>query len=462
MSKGIAFRRLRAAMAALVLALILLGAGAAQADEAARDQYRLNLEVILDEQIVRVTQTLDFTNRTGQALDSMTFSVYANILRRQTAVPVESAQFSDAFPAGYAPGGVDFMNVEMNGQKAEWGMQGSSELFLRVECGLEPGEAAQFTFEYYLLLPVYSGAMGVGDLGWRLTNFYPVAAVWDEYLQDFPLNGYTAVTEPLLSETADYQVTVSLPETYALAAPGEIKGELDGEGMIHYEIRAESVRECALIFSRKMFERTEEMQSGAQLRVLANTASAAERIASIALPVMNWLEQKFGAYPWPCLTIAETDYLYDGLSYPGVIQVSKSLTGIMDGEALEKAVVRLCAKQYFSGIVGSSRNGAPWLSEAVPSFVSLLYYEEKNGYDDFMKRLNDQVLPSLSLTIPGGVTVDSAAERFTSRMEYEIVVADRGTAVLYEMRQSMGEYVFMQALAEYVKRMSMKNASAAG
>ena len=443
---------------ALMLAcLILLGAlFSASADEEKRDLYVLNLDVLPDEQTVRVTQSVTYTNRTGRTLDYMMFSVYANILRRQSTVPVESSRLTEAFPEGYAPGGVDFMKIEVNGEQADWGVQGSSELFLRVECSMEPGETAQFGFEYYLLLPVYSGAMGVGDLGWRLTNFYPVAAVWDEYLEDFPLNGYTVMNEPLFSEAADYQVTLSLPETYALAAPGLVTAVPDGEGMVDYEIRAESIRELALMFSRKMFEKTDCMQSGASLCVQANSASKAARILNTALPVVNWLEEKFGAYPWPCLTIAETDCLSGGLSYPAVIQVSKDLSG----SALDKAVVNLCVKQYFSAIVGSSRNGAPWLSEAVSSFVSLLYYEEQNGYDDFIRRLNDQVLHSLQITVPGGVTVDSPSERFASRMEYEIVAVDRGTAVLYEMRQVMGEDVFMEALAEYVRRMAMKNAAA--
>ena len=200
------------------------------------------------------------------------FSVYANVLRRQAAVPVEDTLLNDAFPEGYAPGGVDFMRVQVNGEDAEWGVQGDSELFLRVECDMQPGESAQFEFEFYVLLPVYSGAMGVGDLTWRLTNFYPVAAVWDEYLEDFPLGGYTAMGEPLHSEAADYHAVISLPETYELAAPGMVTESSDGEGTVRYEIEAEGIRELALIFSRKMTERTGETEGGAQIRVLANTS----------------------------------------------------------------------------------------------------------------------------------------------------------------------------------------------
>ena len=444
----------------LILGVLFSAVEAFAEEETARERYDLAIDVLIDQQAARVTETIEYTNRTGQTLENMMFSVYMNALRRQSAVPVETDDLSDAFPEGYAPGGVDFMSVQVNGGDAQWGVQGESELFLRVECHMEPGETVQFRFDFYVLLPVYSGAMGVGDLTWRLTNFYPVAAVWDEYLGDFPLDGYTAMNEPLTAEASDYHVSISLPETYQLAAPGSITETADGEGMISYEIEAEGVRELALVFSRKTTERTAETDSGTRIRVLANTASAAKRMLDAALPAMNWLEEKFGAYPWETLTLVETEYLYEGVSHPGVIQVSNGLTGLTEGEALTNAIVNLCAKQYFGAIAGNRKNAAPWLSEAISSFVSLLYFEEKNGYNDFMQRLNKQVLPSLSVTIPGGVTVDSESEQFTSRMEYEIVVVDRGTAVLYLMRQAMGEEIFMEGLSEYISRTWLSRATA--
>lgn len=451
---------MKRALALLIALLIAACALQASAEEAARDRYHLDITILENEQAARIVQTCEYTNRTGSAQSGVLFCVYANVLRRQSAAPVEAEQMNDAFPAGYAPGGVDFIQIQVNGEPAEWGVQGEKELFLRVGCELEPGERARFEFEYYLLLPAYSGAMGVGDLGWRLTNFYPVAAVYDPYLEDFPLNDYTMVNEPHFAESADYTVRMELPETYDLAAPGEVTAVPDGEGRVAYDVRAEGIRQLALIFSRKMTERAAILDSGVKLRVLANTASDAQAMLDSALPVMNWLEETFGAYPWPSLTIVETDYLYDGLAYPGVIQVSDSLTGPAQRKELDQAIVSLCADQYFGCIVGNNPSGAPWLGESVSAFASLLYYEAKNGYDDYLVRLNRQVLAALQTTIPGGMTVDSEAERFNSRMEYEIVVTDRGTAVLHEMRQAMGEDAFMEALSTYVSRMWMKNAAA--
>ncbi len=450
------------AVAVLLLAGIVFSSvyALAETSKSEPDRYDLNIDVLFDEQVVRVTQTLDYTNRTGHALEQMYFCVYANILRRQTDIPVESDRFDDAFPQGYAPGGVDFMNVEFNGERAEWGVQGDSELFLRVACDLENGERGQFRFDFYVLLSVYSGAMGTGDLTWRLTNFYPVAAVWDEYLEDFPLNGYTAMNEPLYSECADYHITLSLPETYHLASAGHVTARPDGEGMVHYEIEAPSIREATLIFSRKMTERTGSTVRGTAVRALANTASAADALLQSALSALNDLEEKFFVYPWERLTLIETEYLYGGLSHPCVIQVSGDLCGLFDRDALEETVYNLCTKQYTACIAGVNPNGAPWLIDGLASYITLLRHTDGSDDSAYLAAFNRQILPSLQITIPGGVTVDSESERFSSRMEYELVAVDRACVILHDMRQGMGHKRFWDALREYLRRTAMKNASA--
>ena len=432
----------------------------AEEGEAVPDRYDLNIDVLFDEQAVRVTQTIDYTNRTGQTLEQMYFCVYANILRRQTDIPVESDRFDDAFPQGYAPGGVDFMNVEFNGERAEWGIQGDSELFLRVACDLEDGERGQFRFDFYVLLPVYSGAMGTGDLTWRLTNFYPVAAVWDEYLGDFPLNGYTAVNEPLYGECADYHITLSLPETYHLASAGQVTASPDGEGTVHYEIDAPSVREAVLIFSRKMTERTGKTAQGTEVRALANTPSAADALLDAALYALGDLEEKLFVYPWERLTLIETEYLYDGLSHPCVIQVSGELCGVFERDELTETVYTLCAKQYTSCIAGVNPNGAPWLADGLASYITLLRHTDGTDDGAYLAAFNRQILPSLQITIPGGVTVDSESSRFSSRMEYELTVIDRACVILHDMRQGMGHERFWDALRTYLRRTAMKHASA--
>ncbi len=421
-------------------------AGSAEGGAQAASRYRLALEVLPDEQAVHVSQTLDYTNQTGVDLDRMMFNLYANSLRRQETVPVEETDWIDAFPAGYAAGGVDFVHVRVNGEEAGWAVQGDGELFLRVDCDLMAGESVRFEFEYYLLLPLYNGAMGVGDLTWRLVNFYPVAARYDVEAQDFDLNAYTAMNEPLSADPADYTVTLTLPETWALAAPGTIEAQQTGES-VAYTVEAEDIREMALVFSRKMTRRSMVLESGTQLHVLANTPSAAQAMLETAQGALEFFSGWLGEYPYETLTIIESDYLYEGLSHPGLIQVSHALTG---ADRTDEVVLQV-ARQYLGGVVGVNRNEEPFLSDALPNYVALMYWEAQGGEAEYLKRLNAQVLAALNVTIPGGVSVESQSDRFTSRMEYEMVIIDRGVAVLHEMRRGLGNEALMDGIALYVQ-----------
>ena len=99
------------------------------------------------------------------------------------------------------------------------------------------------------------------------------------------------------------------------------------------------------------------------------------------------------------------------------------------------------------------------MRDTLSGYAALLYFEEQEGYSGYLRRLNAQVLEALQITLPGGLTVDSAASRFTAFGEYELVVIDRGAAVMHETRALMGREAFMDALALYVTRNGGKIAS---
>ena len=458
--QSLAVRVLAIVLAALLIGMIVAEVlpvfGLAEA-EPPRSSYALNMAVDLDNQAIAINQRLDYVNATGRAQDSVWLSVWANTMRRAAAMPIEQDEWNNAFPGGYAPGGVDFISVRVNGQAADWGMSGSSEQFMRVACETEPGERALIELSYHLLLSENNWFLGHGDLGWRLANFYPVAAVYDEVAGDFVLNSWTLAADPLMSEPADYEAALSLPEGWIVASTGEATAAApDENGLVAWTARAENARDFSLAFSRKMNERRGETAGGLAVRAWANTGSGAQAMLDAALPALEAYEAWFGPLGMTELELIETDCLR-ALSKPGLIQMPAALCGLSKRGDLEAAVARLCAAQWFGGEVGCDPEKEPWLTDALSSYAALLYFEEKEGYGGYLKRLNRQVLEALQITIPGGLTVDSAASRFTSREEYELVVADRGAAVLHETRDLMGREAFLAALGRYVEANRGKN-----
>lgn len=442
----------------LALALVLLLVGSmlialivppdAFAEAANRCEMQLTVLEGLD--AVRVSQTLSYTNDTGQMIDQMIFQLAPNALRREATAPYESETMIDAYPDGFAAGGVEFRSVQFDGRPADWGAQGSDEAVVRVACALAPGGRGEFRFEYELLLPTAPGPLGAGEIGWRLTGFYPLPAVWDG---EFVVERASPVGESLLAAPMDYLVTVNMPDTWRVAAGGAVRTEPLGGARQSATIDLKSARFFGLSLSRRYVEVEERSAAGVSVRAFADDRDAARRAASAVAKAVDVYSGLFGAYPRDSLTVAQADLL-GGVSQAGLMMLPEGLYAFGARGELEYQAALWTARQWFGERVGTNPAEEPWLTESLASYAALLYYDKVYGHDRYLKELNSRVAPALRLTIPGGVTVDSEALGFGTVADYEAVTRGRGAAVLHEIRQVLGEEALFGALKLY----AMENA----
>lgn len=451
---------------AVVLAVLLVGSILASvlpvfsafAEGEARSSYELTLDVNTAAQAVNGVERLDYVNTSGRSLDCVFFTLYPNLFRRQEALPVADGHWNDAFPAGYLPGGVVFSGVRVNGEKANWSVSGTYEQFLRVPCDLGAGERAVFEFEFVLLLSENCFSSGFGKQGWRLVSFYPAAAVYDGYTEDFVLNGWTQVTDPMMGDEADYTVRVLTDDGWMLASTGISESRKTENGRILWTISAERARDFSLTMGKNVKTSTRMLESGLEITAYAETDALAKSMADCAAEVLAQYEEWFGECPQRQIDLAETDLLR-GMSRPGMLLLPTALTARSKSDEMKAEIARLCAGQWFGCGVGCNPESEPWMNDTLTAYAAMLYFEEKEGHDGYLKRLNAAVLDALQITIPGGLTVDSDASVFTSRGEYELVVIDRGMAVMHEMRSLMGREAFIEGLRRYAEDNTGKIAS---
>ena len=238
-------RRILAMTLALLLCLAPSGARAEESES--RPSYELHMSLLENEQSLLVHQQVTYTNDTGRPLRYLMFQVYANMLRRQQSVPFDADD--QPYTHGFAPGGIDFVSVRVNGESAQWGMQGESECFMRVACGLKAGESVQVQFTYYLLLPEVEGMLGAGDT-WRLNAFYPALCVFDPATDNYVLGAMSSVCDAYFAAMSDYTVTLEAPSEYRVACFGTPENIDEQNGRVSWRIQAENVREIALVLSR--------------------------------------------------------------------------------------------------------------------------------------------------------------------------------------------------------------------
>lgn len=430
---------------AIVLAILLAGgaiisavisiAYAEEAEPSERNQYNITMEYLGEEQALRVSQRLVYLNDSGIHLDRVVFYAPANLFRRQSALMYDDGQWAEAFPAGYLPGGIDLQGVWVDGAEADWGFQGSDELYLRVACDLEPGEKCEFTFNYYLLLTENHAFMGISELDWRLSDFYFAPAYVDSLYGEFMLSTPTSFTRWIHSPAADFTATLALPELYLLSASGVEQTETDIETHVtRWTVAAENVRDFALNFGLRYRQSSRTTASGVELRAVTNLRGKAEKLLNLAEETIGTLESWFGPFPLRQLDIVQTDVVPEVLVHSGCIWLSEDA---LKSDNLEHELRTAIAQQYF-GLSAYARPGSDaWLSDALSEYLAYLLLEESEGNAAYLAALNENVVPALQLTIPGGLVVTSDAPLFTPG-EYDIVVRDRGAAVFHELRTAMG------------------------
>lgn len=164
-----------------------------------RSQVTLSMEYLEEQQALHITQRLLYTNPSNHLLASVTFYCAGNMFRRESALAYEPDDLETVFFDGYAPAGVDLVDVRCNGKPTEFGIRGEDELYLRADCALAPGAQCEFEFDYYLLLMRCGAFQGVGDTDARLSAFYFAPGVYDPANGDFILKAPLAHTRWLFN-----------------------------------------------------------------------------------------------------------------------------------------------------------------------------------------------------------------------------------------------------------------------
>ena len=435
--------------ALMVLGVLVSAVIGAQAEEVSG--YSLRMYFHEDSQAFEVSQTLTYTNTTGHTLSCVRFHLFANQFRRLTTVPIPDADLSAAYPEGFAPGGVEFVSVQVNGSAANWGVSGDGEQLLRVSCSLKPGDSCVFRFDFYALLPTCRGRVGAGELDIRMAYFYPIAAVWSEEAGDFALTSQYALGESLLSEWASYDVEIDVPAPYIVAAPGEITEQPLPGNRKRVLIQAQC-RQFAFTMSRRY-----SVRGQGDIQVYAADAPGSRRALNAAEKALSLLTQWLG--PCPPVRVAQADITEESFCYPGLILIRSDLFSLSNRRELEWEIYRQIARQYFTCLVGIDPVSTPFLGDSLCEYAALLCFEAEGGREEYLSRLNELCLSALQTTLPGSLTVDAPLYAFQTPSEYDAVIRGRGCAVLHEMRSLMGEDSLLSGLSLYVSRFREKTAA---
>ena len=218
-------------------------------DEQNRNQY--SIDVILDDETNRIlcNETLVYINNSNTSLDKIYLHIYPNAFCEKSITPFEKNEMKKAYPNGFNEGYIDIKNILNNDKKMEYQIIGDKDDILEVNLNsmLKPGESITLDFKFNVKLPNCLGRFGYGDSTINVTNWFPIACVYDN--EGWNLKSYETIGDPFYSETSNFKVTLLAPAKYKLATTGKVSEKKSDNEKIMYIIDAKMVRDFAFILS---------------------------------------------------------------------------------------------------------------------------------------------------------------------------------------------------------------------
>lgn len=425
----------------LITACVLSQAVICFSEENARLSYRMEIEVLENEQAANIRMQVLYTNQTGKTLENLMFFAPANCFRRESTLPYDNETLEKAFPFGYAPGGMDIRRICVDGKNVDWAVSGENEAYLRVPVSLENGKGCEVQFDYALLLTQNNAFLGVSGVDFRFVGFYPALLVYED--GDFSTNALTRAGKSHYSDMCSFEITVNMPVDYEIACAGE-KTETVSKDRKTVSVLLENAREAAFVISRKLHFVTEKTDSGIVVSAYGQDRSALRKSVSYALGAVKYFENTIAPFPHASFTMCFADLAGQNLSASGFSVMAK-------GGFDETDIAKMVALQYFADRVHPNPAMEAWLTDGLSEYMAYLCARETEGQKEFLRLMQKKVLPALQITIPGGVTPASETARFQTVSEYEAVVSLRGAAALHEVETAMGEEAFLNGIRAYYK-----------
>lgn len=398
--------------------------------------YRIVAEVDVDSATVQVYQVLHYVNNNAATVEDLVLHI----------TPARFGSFT-------------LLEAAVEGRQVSV-QQRDTLLELPLGRSVAPGQRATAELRFRLQVPSQGGRYGSSEGILALGNWYPVLAVyrgarlagpdgevgWDRH-------PYLPMGDPFFTEVADYDVTVTTSGPAVIAHTGTLESR---EGNT-WHLQAQKVRDFALAISSRYETRFRNVEG---VRVTAyylpGHTPAGELYLDMADEMLRWMAERVGRYPYPVLAIAEVSSWGSSLvgqEYPSLVFIGSGVSQAQSGGVesyLGYLVAHEVAHQWFYAWVGSDQLQAPWLDEALATWLPHQLLRDR--YPSLYPALwRERVAGRLSAEpyLTAGFAVDSPLAAFRDETTYTRAVYQRGALFLEEVYALLGEELYA-ALRTYV------------
>ncbi|MBX3162242.1 MAG: M1 family metallopeptidase [Deltaproteobacteria bacterium] len=433
---------------------------------------------------IAAVSTLTWTNTSTVQVTSLPFHLYLNAFKNEESLFWRSSRgqmrFAEATPGKW--GWIRIESVIVAGSAAERAgdlvnRHAPDETVAELPQVVEPGASVTITFKYTAQLPEVWARTGYKGDFHMVAQWFPkigVLARPGDEKEPWECRPFHANSE-FFADFGTYDVTLTVPNTYVVAATGVLASASEGSGgMRTYRYRAEDVHDFAWMADPYMetLIGTAQVEDGpVEVRVLARPEQHdfATRHLDAAVAAVERFSASYLPYPWPILTVIdppmEASFGAGGMEYPTLVTTGGDTVFARPGVRLPEFVtVHEIGHQWFQGILASNEVLEAWLDEGVNEWadgkvMNELYGPRASGLDWMGWTAEIVALRRALAADPASLPspIATAAFAFVDNDAYGEATYGSTMRALYTLEQYAGAAKFAAAMKAYVKEWAWKH-----
>ncbi len=477
-----------------------------------RVDYQINIS--LDDKTKTLTgdETIHYTNNSPDTLYYIPFHLWANAFKNdRTAFSEQTVRqgntafyFSGEEQRGY----INQLLFKVNDIAANTVADSLNVDIVKLILPqpLAPGQAIVITTPFHEKLPYNFSRGGYEGETFQVTQWYPKPAVYDS-------RGWHPI--PYLdqgefySEFGDFDVRITVPQNYTIAASGNLQnedelerlktlGKQNPEQQNNYKLWQQSLRMQA-IREKKPFEEVMPPSSTA-LKTLQYKLNNAHDFAWFASKLflvqydtiqlathsvdaftfynpwdkeiwknslqyvkdgVHFYSDKLGEYPYSVVSavLGNSSKEVGGMEYPTITLLQMSDAG----KELDETIVHEVGHNWLYGVIASNERDQAWMDEGMNTYYENRYINNKyktiEGHGFINSKLpadQDTMFLNTMIKLHKDQPIDMTADSLTV-INYELSVYDKGSMWMKQLEESLGTALFDSSMHHYYNQWKFKH-----
>ena len=428
------------------------------------DTITINAEYDSANKTLTATQSVRYKNRSGAALDSVKFHIYANAYRDGAKfAPIASTEVPKAYPNGKNFGNISVGEVKAGGNNVGVFIEGEDDNVLSVPLAkpLKSGKSANIEIGYTVKLANIKHRLGWTDSAINLGNFYPVPCIYEDgKWQTYP---YSFNGDPFYNALHNFNVTLKCDKDFTVASSGALVSQQTDDNKQIIKHKSTAIRDFAMVLSKKFKSVTKVANKVVVNYFYINDINPNESL-QCAVDSLKTFSRLFTKYPYKQLSVVQTDFLHGGMEYGELVYISHD---VLNGENASRdfhkqVIIHEIAHQWWYGVTGNNQVHTAWIDEGLAEYSTLLFYDHNPDYKVDKKHLianaRDNYSFYVKLISALGTDVESEMNKdlnsFKSSYDYVFMTYVRGMLLFADLEGLIGQQRLVNGLSEFARETS--------